>query len=73
MTQSTPDGQQFPRGQFFPAEVRQKMSEDLKLTGKALRTQNGYLRAVRQLSDHARKSPTEVSELEVRAFFLYLK
>jgi integrase/recombinase XerD len=73
MSQSTPDGQQFPRGQFFPPEVRQKMCEDLKLTGKALRTQNGYLRAVRQLSDHARKSPTEVSELEVRAFFLYLK
>ena len=73
MTQSTPDGHQFPRWQFFPAEVRQKMCEDLKLTGKALRTQNGYLRAVRQLSDHARKSPTEVSEQEVRAFFLYLK
>lgn len=73
MSQTTPNGNEFPRGHFFPDDVRQKMSEDLKLTGKAERTQNGYLRAVRQLSDHARKSPAEVTEHDVRAFFLYLK
>ena len=73
MAQSTPSGNSFPRGHFFPVEIRLKMSEDLKLTGKALRTQNGYLRAVRQLSDHARMSPADVTEQDVRAFFLYLK
>jgi integrase len=73
MSQSKQSGSQNPLGHFFPAEIRQRMSEDLKLTGKSERTQTAYLRAVRQLSDFAKKSPTDVNEREVRAFFLYLK
>ena len=49
------------------------MSEELHLTGKAQRTHNGYIRAVRQLSDFAECSPDEVTEIQVRKFFLHLK
>lgn len=73
MSQSKLSGDQNPLGRFFPAELRQRMSDDLHLTGKAQRTRNGYLRAVRQLSDFAQKSPAEVTEHEVRQFFLHLK
>ena len=62
-----------PPGSFFPSSLRQRMTEDLQLTGKAKRTQNGYLRAVRQLSDFAQCSPDMVSETHVRQFFLHLK
>ena len=62
-----------PLGKFFPEALRQRMAEDLHLTGKAKRTQNGYLRAVRQLSDFAQCSPENVSETQVRQFFLHLK
>jgi len=73
MFQPKPSGDQNPRGLFFPADIRQKMSDDLKLTGKAERTLKGYLRAVRQLSDFAQKSPADVTEQDVREFFLHLK
>ena len=49
------------------------MSDDLHLTGKAPRTHNGYLRAVRQLADFAKCQPDQVTEAHVRRFFLYLK
>lgn len=72
-SQSKLSAGQFPRGHFFPADIRQKMSEDLKLTGKSERTHTAYLRAIRQLSDFAQKSPADVTEQDVRAFFLFLK
>ena len=62
-----------PRGRFFPSALRQRMAEDLQLTGKAKRTQIGYLRAARQLSDFAQCSPDKVTETQVRQFFLHLK
>lgn len=71
--QSKLSGSQNPIGYFFPAEIQQRMREDLKLSGKSPRTTTAYLRAVRQLSDFARTSPTDVTELDVRAFFLFLK
>ena len=49
------------------------MSDDLHLTGKAERTRKGYIRAVRQLSDFAQKSPIDVTEQDARQFFPYLK
>lgn len=64
MSQFNQSGSENPRGQFFPADIRQRMSEDLKLTGKSERTQTAYLRAVRQLSDFAQKSPADVTEQE---------
>jgi hypothetical protein len=41
------------KGAYFPDLLRGRMSEDLQLTGKAKRTHDGYIRAVRQLSDFA--------------------
>ena len=73
MAQSTPSDSRFPLGHFFPAELRKRLSEDLHLTGKSKRTHDGYIRAVRQLSDFARCSPDQVSETQVRQFFLHLK
>jgi site-specific recombinase XerD len=49
------------------------MSEDLHLGGMAKRTHEGYLRAVRQLADFCRTSPDQISEDQVRRFFLHLK
>jgi site-specific recombinase XerD len=49
------------------------MSEDMQLRGLAERTQPAYVRAVRQLAEHYHKSPDQISEEELRQFFLYLK
>lgn len=73
MSKSTPAAKPNPRGRYFPAELRQRLSDDLHLTGKSKRTHDGYIRAVRQLSDFARCSPDKVTETQVRKFFLYLK
>jgi site-specific recombinase XerD len=49
------------------------MIEDLQLRGLAAKTQDSYLRAVRQLAEHYRKSPDLITEEELRLYFLYLK
>jgi site-specific recombinase XerD len=49
------------------------MSEDMQLRGLSERTQDAYVRAVRQLAEHYRKSPDQLSEEELRQYFLYLK
>jgi len=53
--------------------LRQRMMEDLQLRGLATKTQDSYLRAVRQLAEHYRKSPDLITEEELRLYFLYLK
>jgi integrase/recombinase XerD len=53
--------------------LRQRMIEDLQLRGLSAKTQDAYLRAVRQLAEHYRKSPDLVTEEELRLYFLYLK
>lgn len=53
--------------------LRQKMIEDMQLRGLAERTQQSYLAAVRGLAMYYHKAPDEVSEAEIRAYFLYLK
>lgn len=53
--------------------LREKMLADLQLRGLATKTQDAYIRAVRQLADHYHKSPDQISEEELRAYFLYLK
>lgn len=53
--------------------LRQKMIEDMQLRGFALRTQEAYLLAVRQLARYYNKSPDLVTEEELRGYFLYLK
>jgi site-specific recombinase XerD len=49
------------------------MLEDMQLGGLAERTQQSYVRAVRQLAEYYGKSPEQISEEELRQYFLYLK
>ncbi len=54
-------------------QLRQRMIEDLQLRGLSARTQEMYVRAIRQLAEHDHKSPDCITEEELRAYFLYLK
>jgi integrase/recombinase XerD len=53
--------------------LRQKMIEDMQLRGLSQRTQDSYVRVVRQLAEYYRKPPDQVTEAELRQYFLYLK
>ena len=53
--------------------LRQRMIEDMQLRGLAAKTQDSYLRAVKQLAEHYHKSPDLITEEELRLYFLYLK
>src|SRR3972149_11680870 len=53
-------------------ELRQRMLEALRLRGLAPRTQEAYVRAVRQLAAHCHKPPDQISEEELRQYFLHL-
>ena len=53
--------------------LRQRMIECLQLRGLSARTQEAYVRAVRQLAEHYHKSPDLITEEELRQYFLYLK
>ena len=52
--------------------LRQRMIEDMQLRGLARQTQEAYVGAVRQLAEYYGKSPAEISEEELRQYFLYL-
>ena len=54
-------------------ELRKRMIECLQLRSLSERTQESYVRAVRQLSEHYHKSPDLITEEELRQYFLYLK
>jgi len=54
-------------------QLRQRMIEDLQLRGFAPKTQEAYLRAVRQLAEHFKKSPEDITEEDLRQYFLHLK
>lgn len=49
------------------------MLEDMQLRGLAEKTQDAYLRSVRQLAEHCKKPPDQIGEDELRQYFLYLK
>jgi integrase/recombinase XerD len=53
--------------------LRQQMIQDLQLGGLSERTQEAYVRAVRQLAAHCRQAPDQISEQQVRDYFLFLK
>jgi len=53
--------------------LRQKMIEDMQLRSFAAKTQQAYLLAVSQLARHYHKSPDQISEEELRQYFLFLK
>jgi integrase/recombinase XerD len=50
-----------------------RFSEDLQLRGLSEKTVIMYTRAVRQLTKHYHKSPEEISDEELRQYFLYNK
>src|SRR5262245_41529056 len=54
-------------------ELRRRMIEDLQLRGMSERTQEMYVRAVRQLAQHFHTSPDQITEEDLRQYFLYLK
>jgi site-specific recombinase XerD len=49
------------------------MIQDLQLKGYSESTQKLYVRAVRQLCDHFDKTPAQLTEEDLRAYFLYGK
>ena len=52
--------------------LRQRMIDDMQLRGLSARTQEAYVGAVRSLAGHYRRSPAEITEEELRQYFLYL-
>lgn len=52
--------------------LRQRMIEDMQLNGLAASTQEGYLNAVRGLARHYHRSPEQLSEEDLRQYFLFL-
>ncbi len=53
--------------------LRERMSADMQLRGLAEKTQEAYLRAVRQLAAYCGKPPDQIDEEDLRQYFLYLK
>jgi len=53
--------------------LRQRLSEDLKLAGYSERTQEAYVRAVRQLAEHFRRPPDRITEDDLRQYFVHLR
>jgi len=47
------------------------MVEDMQLRGLSKKTQEAYVRAVRQLGEHYGRSPDRINEQELRQYFLY--
>ena len=52
-------------------ELRQRFIKDLHLKGYSVRTQEMYVRAVRQLSQHYQKTPDLITDEELRDYFWY--
>ena len=53
--------------------LRQRMIEDMQLRGLAPGTQVSYVGAVRALAEYYEKPPDQVSDEELRQYFLYLR
>jgi site-specific recombinase XerD len=52
--------------------LRQRYIEDMQLRDLSEQTQRGYVSAVRQVAAYYGKSPAQISEEELRRYFLYL-
>ena len=53
-------------------ELRRRMLEDMQLHGLARGTQNVYVHAVQALAEYYHRSPDQLTEEQVRQFFLHL-
>ncbi len=60
-------------GDIAMTRLRQRMIEGLQLRGLSGVTQDRYVRAVRQLADHYGKSLDNITEEDLRQYFLDLK
>lgn len=54
-------------------EQLHRMEQDLQLRGMSSSTQFNYLRAVRKYSEYFKKPPDQITESELRDYFIYLK
>jgi site-specific recombinase XerD len=54
-------------------QFNHRMLQDLQLRGMSQPTQDNYTRAIRKLSEHYHKLPDQITEEEIRDYFLYLK
>ena len=52
--------------------LQQRMLEDMQLRGLSARTQEAYARAVWQLAQYYQRRPDQLSDEELRQYFLYL-
>ena len=52
--------------------IRQRMIEDMQLHGYSAKTQAAYLGAVRGLAGHYHRTPEDITQDELRSYFLYL-
>ncbi len=52
--------------------LQQRMLEDMQLRGLSARTQEAYARAVWQLAAYYHRSPDQLTDQELRQYFLYL-
>src|SRR5436309_514616 len=52
--------------------LRQRMMEDMTLRGFSARTQQSYVAGVAHLARHHGKSPEQISEEELRRYFLWM-
>ena len=53
--------------------LRQRMIEDMQLRGLSPHTQRAYVHVVRELAAYYHRAPDQISEEELRAYFLYLR
>src|SRR4030066_1647559 len=52
--------------------IRERMNEDMQLHGSSAKTQTAYLGAVRGLAGHYHRTPENITQDELRSYFLYL-
>jgi hypothetical protein len=52
--------------------LRHQMYEAMKLAGLASKTQKAYIHSVKRLAKYYNRSPEQITEREVQAFFLNL-
>jgi len=52
--------------------LRKRMIQDMELAGFAAKTQSSYIRAVEGLTRYYMRSPDQLSEEEIRAYFVHL-
>jgi hypothetical protein len=64
--------QLFQKGDYVMTPLRQRMTEDMRLAGYSARTQEAYVGAVRQMFNHFQCTPAQLTEEQLREYFLYL-